>query len=187
MDTLIWLACLVIVVFIHELGHYIAGRLFKVRVTEVQVFFFPIITYTPTFDYYKTPRDSWRRTRWILGILPFGGITRFDPYQYSVLPPLKRLIISLAGIIFNLLTWFVIMMLMVTGVYGSFFMYYLGTVSGYLALLNLIPVYPLDGGAAMLELYEMITGKSPSNEFRQKLAIIGTILIIIFFWIIPLF
>ena len=184
METLIWIASLVIVVFIHEFGHYAAARLWRVRVKEVQVFFFPIIKYTPDVTP-STPLNSWRRTRWVLGLLPFGGVTLFDPYQYGALQPFKRLVISLAGIAFNIATWIVIMLLDVT-VGVSPFIYYVGMVSGYLALLNVIPVYPLDGGAALLELYEIITGRQPSAQFRQVLAGIGTVLIILFFWIIPL-
>ena len=55
------------------------------------------------------------------------------------------------------------------------------------ALLNLIPVYPLDGGQALFIAYEMVTGRAPSDEFRRIAGIVGSIFIIIFFWILPLF
>lgn len=55
-----------------------------------------------------------------------------------------------------------------------------------LFVLNLIPIYPLDGGAAVFCLYEMVTHRRPSRTFQNIVGMIGMIAIIIIFWILPL-
>ena len=55
----------------------------------------------------------------------------------------------------------------------------------FIAVLNILPVYPLDGGAIVFALYEIVTGKKPSQGFTNACAWIGFIFIILFFWIFP--
>lgn len=55
-----------------------------------------------------------------------------------------------------------------------------------LFVLNLIPIYPLDGGAAAFCIYEMVAHRRPSRRFQNIVGMIGTIVIIIIFWILPL-
>jgi regulator of sigma E protease len=54
-----------------------------------------------------------------------------------------------------------------------------------LALLNILPVYPLDGGAIVFALYEIISDKKPSPAFTKVCGWIGFIFIILFFWVFP--
>ena len=46
-----------------------------------------------------------------------------------------------------------------------------------LGVMNLIPIPALDGGHIMFTLYEIITGKKPSDKFLYVTQIIGMILI----------
>ena len=46
-----------------------------------------------------------------------------------------------------------------------------------LGVMNLIPIPALDGGHIVFTLYEMITGKKPSDKFLYVMQIIGMILI----------
>lgn len=186
------IVALAVVVFIHEFGHYFIAKAMGVRVLEVQVFFFPMVTYEPETDS-TTPVDSWRRTRWVLGLLPLGGVTQFydaGPYSPSSLSskaPWQRLLISLGGIVFNLGTALAVLLWWLIGLPMPALLLNVGYISFMLALLNLIPVYPLDGGQALFIAYEMVTGRAPSDEFRRIAGIVGSIFIIIFFWILPLF
>ena len=51
--------------------------------------------------------------------------------------------------------------------------------------LNILPVYPLDGGAIIFAFYEMVTGKKPSEKFVTICGMVGFIIIILFFWVFP--
>ena len=67
------------------------------------------------------------------------------------------------------------------------FLYGLAIYSIVLFFINILPIYPLDGGRAVIESYEIVTGKRPSDRLMTALAWIGSILFIILFWILPMF
>ena len=46
-----------------------------------------------------------------------------------------------------------------------------------LGVLNLLPIPALDGGHAMFLIYEMITGRKPSDKFLETAQIIGFIIL----------
>lgn len=46
-----------------------------------------------------------------------------------------------------------------------------------LAFVNLLPIPALDGGHALFTLYEMITGKAPSDKFLERAQVVGMIII----------
>jgi len=47
-----------------------------------------------------------------------------------------------------------------------------------LGVMNLLPIPALDGGHVMFLLYEMISGKKPSDKFMEKAQLVGFILLI---------
>jgi regulator of sigma E protease len=47
-----------------------------------------------------------------------------------------------------------------------------------LAVLNLIPIPGLDGGHVLFTLYEMITGRKPSDKFLERAQIVGLIILL---------
>jgi regulator of sigma E protease len=47
-----------------------------------------------------------------------------------------------------------------------------------LAFMNLLPIPALDGGHVMFTLYEMITGRKPSDKFLEYAQITGFLLLI---------
>ena len=47
-----------------------------------------------------------------------------------------------------------------------------------LAILNLLPIPALDGGHAMFLIYEIISGKKPSDKFMEKVQLIGFLILI---------
>lgn len=63
---------------------------------------------------------------------------------------------------------------------------YIADLSCVLALINILPIPPLDGGQATFEVYEMITGKEPSEGFKRGAYIVGSIIFILVFWILPM-
>jgi regulator of sigma E protease len=44
--------------------------------------------------------------------------------------------------------------------------------------MNLLPIPALDGGHVMFTLYEMITGRKPSDKFLEYAQIVGFLLLI---------
>lgn len=203
---------LAIVIIIHELGHVVIGKSFGCHVKGMQVFFLPFVNYKPKHD---PGGSSWRNITWSLGVLPLGGLTMFRSreleeeekkqwyYQeqddgpeeeYTVAtspyiddkPAWQRLLISAAGVLFNFATFFIIYLILPylpTEYYDS--CWPLVVLSLILAVLNFLPVYPLDGGSVLFALYEMITGKKPSQGFTKVCTTIGIIFIVLFFWIFP--
>jgi len=102
-----------ILVLIHEFGHFIFARLFKVRVDKFYLFF------DPWFSLFKfKPKNS--ETEYGLGWLPLGGYCKISgmidesldkealkqppqPYEFRSKPAGQRLLIMTAGVIFNFL------------------------------------------------------------------------------------
>lgn len=107
-----------ILVAFHELGHFLAARLFGVRVDRFFLFF----DWGRALFKYRSKRSG---TIYGIGWLPFGGYCsmagmvdeRFleldekstpQPYEFRAKPAWQRLIIMIAGIVFNLLLAIVI-------------------------------------------------------------------------------
>jgi regulator of sigma E protease len=57
------------------------------------------------------------------------------------------------------------------------FIHILAMISIILAVMNLLPIPALDGGHIVFTLYEMITGRKPSDKFLYIMQLIGMILI----------
>jgi len=107
--TLQFLLSLSILIVIHELGHYFAARLFKVRVEKFYLFF------NPWFSVFKIKKGE---TEYGLGWLPLGGYVKIagmidesmdreqmrqppKSYEFRSKPAWQRLIIMLGGVFFN--------------------------------------------------------------------------------------
>ena len=189
---------LFVVVIIHEMGHVIAGKSFGCFVKEMQVFFLPFVSYKPHQD---LGGSSWRDIKWSLGVIPLGGVTVFksrasDGGNYMDCvdsspfiedkPAWQRLLISAAGVLLNIVTFLILYLAMPYMSDGCYDLCRpLAVLSLLLAVLNILPVYPLDGGAILFALYEILTGKKPSEGFTRTCAWIGFIFIILFFWMFP--
>jgi len=130
MDTLVQVAQLVlmlsILVILHEFGHYITAKMFKVKVEKFYLFM------DAGFALFKKKIGE---TEWGIGWLPIGGYVKLSgmidesmdtdqmksepqPWEFRSKPAWQRLIIMLGGIIVNIvLAWFIFTMVYCT--YGK--------------------------------------------------------------------
>lgn len=102
-------------IFIHELGHFIAAKLMGVRVNEFAIGFGPTLI-------------KWgkKETTYALRLLPLGGFCAMegedsestDDKAYCNKKPWRRLIITAAGAIFNIIFGFIIVMIMLAPMQG---------------------------------------------------------------------
>lgn len=115
-----------ILVFLHELGHYIPAKLFKTRVEKFYLFF------NPWFSLYKVKKGE---TEWGIGWLPLGGYVKIagmidesmdseqmkkdpEPWEFRSKPAWQRLIIMLGGVTVNFIVGF-LLFIMVMWVWGK--------------------------------------------------------------------
>ena len=100
-----------LLVMIHEFGHYIAARIFKIRVEKFYLFF------NPWFSIYKRKIGD---TTYGVGWLPLGGYVSLSgmidesmnveqmkqepqPWEFRTKPAWQRLIVMLAGVFMNVI------------------------------------------------------------------------------------
>ena len=114
-----------ILVIIHEFGHFIFARIFKVRVEKFYLFF------DPWFSLFKyKPKNS--DTEYGVGWLPLGGYCKISgmidesmdkeamaqppkPYEFRSKPAGQRLLIMVGGVVFNfILALFIYSMVLFT-------------------------------------------------------------------------
>jgi len=100
---LTFLGIIVLVIFVHEMGHYLAARAMGVAVDSFSIGFGKVL--------YK--KKMWG-TEWRLSLLPFGGYiiprgeqdfhnVNDDPHSFWAAAPWRRAIIAVMGPVFNLL------------------------------------------------------------------------------------
>lgn len=115
MDILIkivqFLLSLTLLVVVHELGHFIAARIFRIRVEKFYIFF------NPWFSLFKFRRGQ---TEYGLGWVPLGGYVKIagmidesmdteqmaappKPDEFRSKPAWQRLIVMVAGVVMNVL------------------------------------------------------------------------------------
>ncbi len=120
MDTLIkilqFFLCFTIIVGLHEFGHYIVARLFKIRVEKFYIF----------FDWgFSLFKFNYKGTEYGLGWLPLGGYVKIggmidesmdkermqqpvQPDDFRAKPAWQRFMVMIAGVVMNVLTAIVI-------------------------------------------------------------------------------
>ena len=110
------LLALSILVIIHETGHFLFARLFKVRVEKFFLF----------FDWgFSLFKRKWGETEYGIGWLPLGGYVKISgmidesmdkeqmkqppqPWEFRSKPASQRLMIMLAGVFFNVILAFLL-------------------------------------------------------------------------------
>ena len=108
--SILWvLVAITILVFVHEMGHFLAARLFKIRIERFSVGFPPTIF-----------KKQVGETEWAIGATPLGGYVKIagmvdesldtdfeskepEPWEFRSKPVWQRVIVISAGVIFNVL------------------------------------------------------------------------------------
>ena len=107
------IASLSLLVFVHELGHFLFAKLFKIRVEKFRLFFDPWLTL-----FHFKPKNS--DTDYGIGWLPLGGYVKIsgmidesldtdqmekpaESWEFRAHPTWQRLLVLLDGVLFNLL------------------------------------------------------------------------------------
>lgn len=137
MDILVKIAqfivCLSLLIIVHEFGHYLFSRLFKVRVEKFYLFFNPKFSLVRMKRVDKKWRFSWfsksvpeewkehpEKTEWGIGWLPLGGYCKIagmidesmdteqmkqEPksWEFRTKPAGQRLLIMVGGVLFNVI------------------------------------------------------------------------------------
>ena len=100
-----------LLVAIHEFGHYIVARIFKIRVEKFYIFF------DPWFSLFKWKRGE---TEYGVGWLPLGGYVKIagmidesmdleqmqapvQPWEFRAKPAWQRFLVMIAGVVMNIL------------------------------------------------------------------------------------
>ena len=111
-----FIVCLSMLVLIHEFGHFIAARIFRIRVEKFYIFF------NPWFSLFKFRRGA---TEYGIGWLPLGGYVKIagmidesmdteqmkqpvQPWEFRAKPAWQRLIVMVAGVFMNVVLAIVI-------------------------------------------------------------------------------
>jgi regulator of sigma E protease len=120
-----------LLVAIHEFGHFIVARLFKIRVEKFYIFF------DPWFSLFKWKRGE---TEYGLGWLPLGGYVKIagmidesmdmeqmqapmQPWEFRAKPAWQRFMVMIAGVVMNVL----LAMMIYSGICYSYGTSYLAT------------------------------------------------------------
>lgn len=123
MTVIIFIIVLAVLIFVHELGHFLLARAFGIRVDEFALGFGPKI--------YSHQKGE---TRYSLNLIPFGGYVKIfgeNPDDESISGPdsarsfvnkekWKQVIVLFAGVAFNFIfAWIVVSLAFVSGVLSS--------------------------------------------------------------------
>lgn len=116
--TIIFLIVLTALVFVHELGHFLAARLFKIRVDEFAIGFPPRIV-----------SWMWGKTRYAINILPLGGYVKIygenpdderTPDSMLSKARWKQVVVLAAGVTFNIIfAWLLLSLSLMIGTKAS--------------------------------------------------------------------
>ena len=107
MNWLIIIPVLAFLIFVHELGHFVTAKFFKIKVLEFGFGFPPRV-----FGF------SYKDTIYSINLIPLGGFVKMagekefeGPGSFSSANPIQRLIVLIAGSFMNLVIPFVIFMI----------------------------------------------------------------------------
>ena len=111
-----FILCFSLLVFVHEMGHFLFAKLFKIRVEKFYLFF------NPKFSLFKF---NYKGTEYGMGWIPFGGYVSIagmidetkdsskmasEPkdYEFRSKPAWQRLLVMIGGVLMNIITAIVI-------------------------------------------------------------------------------
>ncbi|MDQ3666904.1 MAG: site-2 protease family protein [Acidobacteriota bacterium] len=134
---------LVAALVLHEIGHFLAARACKIRVTEAGLGWGPLLYGVRV-----------RSVDCQLRLLPLGAYLRMDMNGLQRRPLSQQLFVLQAGVAVNFI--------LAAIAWGSFF----GTFNLVLALVNLFPLYQQDGWKSGMVIFRRVFGRpSPVIEW----------------------
>lgn len=115
-----FILCFSLLVFVHEMGHFLFAKLFKIRVEKFYLFF------NPGFSLFKF---TYKGTEYGMGWIPFGGYVSISgmidetkdasqmasepqPHEFRSKPAWQRLLVMVGGVMMNIITAIVIFTIM---------------------------------------------------------------------------
>lgn len=109
MNIIISIIILLTMILLHELGHFIAGKLCGAKIYEFSIGMGPLIY----------SRQGKKETKYSIRLLPLGGYCAFDKdditgtadMQLNKMSPIKRIIICIAGPLMNILTAIILLLI----------------------------------------------------------------------------
>lgn len=155
--SVIFTLAIFICVFLHELGHALAARKYHIQTKDIT-------------------------------LLPIGGVARLERMPDK---PLQELIVALAGPAVNLaivLVLFIVLNLtrmpadlsVITHVDANNFLLSLAIINLWLALFNLIPAFPMDGGRVLRALLSLRLKRTLATQIAGR---IGQVLAFVFMFV----
>jgi len=140
---------LVVLILVHEFGHFVVAKLFKIRVEEFGIFFPP-----------RLFGKKFGETTYTLNALPFGGFVKIygenteeadpnlltDPRSFVHKPRVVQAAVIVAGILFNILfAWFALSVGYMIGMQSSAQHTGIGQVqNAQTTILNVLPGSPAE-------------------------------------------
>ena len=101
-----------------------------------------------------------------LNLMPFGISITFETYEYKKLIEIKKILIAIAGPLTNLIICLIASFLHINTETKLLIMYS----NILIALFNLIPLYPLDGGRILKGMIRLKYEKMKSDEIVNKIS-----------------
>ncbi len=173
------LSLLFVVIFIHECGHYLVARMLRCRVTEFSIGFGPLAKHLGTY----------KGTDFVVRWIPIGGYVSIDDLEEDLghtkwfrLTLLRNIIVYAAGPLANIvgaLVMIVVFVIVVPDEAQGTIWYRIvddwvdsfSVMSIVIAIMNLLPIPPLDGGRIILAFIEMVRWRTINTDL--KMSIVG--------------
>ncbi|CAM4438204.1 M50 family metallopeptidase [Paenibacillus phoenicis] len=139
------LLALFTIVFVHEMGHVFAARMYDIKVLSVQM-------------------------------LPFGGVAVME--DAGDLTAGREMVIALAGPLQNLLLIGASLLLHAVGIWDGPFLSYFIQSNLLIALFNLLPILPLDGGKISQALCSLVMPYYATLLWSYRISLLSSALLV---------